>query len=200
MIYKSTKTYTTDEGLTCVFRQPLAKSHCRFLHGYALGFKFTFAANRLDEKNWVMDFGNCKPIKEWLKKTFDHTVIVSKDDPKMAAFEALAKEDLIQMVIVPATGCEAVAKFVYESVFAYIVETTGGRVWIESVEVREHGCNSAIFAPTPTMINELLKQWKESKEKAEADAKDAKQGDILKDIKEETVKEEVKEDKTDEKK
>ena len=44
MIYKSTKHYGHNIGLSAVFRQPNADhSHCRFLHGYSLAFTFTFA-------------------------------------------------------------------------------------------------------------------------------------------------------------
>jgi 6-pyruvoyltetrahydropterin/6-carboxytetrahydropterin synthase len=34
---------------------------------------------------------------------------------------------------------------VFDYVDKYIDEETNGRVWIESVEVKEHGGNSAIF-------------------------------------------------------
>ena len=56
----STKTYGHNIGLSAVFRQLHADSHCRFLHGYSLQFKFTFGCDELDEKNWVVDFGGLK--------------------------------------------------------------------------------------------------------------------------------------------
>ena len=47
--YTSTKTYGHNIGLSAVFRQPHADhSHCRFLHGYSLQFKFVFGCNELD--------------------------------------------------------------------------------------------------------------------------------------------------------
>ena len=42
MGWQVTKTYGHDLGLSCCFRQWGASSHCRFLHGYALSFSFTF--------------------------------------------------------------------------------------------------------------------------------------------------------------
>ncbi len=43
-IYRSTKMYDHNEGLSCCFRQWRATdSHCRLIHGYALAFKFVFA-------------------------------------------------------------------------------------------------------------------------------------------------------------
>ena len=75
MIYKSTKHYGHNIGLSAVFRQPNADhSHCRFLHGYSLAFTFTFACEGLDNKNWAVDFGGLRPIKAWLEDMFDHKV------------------------------------------------------------------------------------------------------------------------------
>ena len=70
--YFSTKCYGHNIGLSAVFRQPLAHSHCKLLHGYSLSFKFTFGCDELDERNWVVDFGGLKPLKAWLEETFDH--------------------------------------------------------------------------------------------------------------------------------
>ena len=52
MPHYSTKTYGHNIGLSAVFRQPHADhSHCKFLHGYSLAFKFTFGCSDLDNKN-----------------------------------------------------------------------------------------------------------------------------------------------------
>jgi 6-pyruvoyltetrahydropterin/6-carboxytetrahydropterin synthase len=71
--------------------------------------------------------------------------VIARDDPQLATFEALARDDLIDLRVMPAVGCEATARFVFDYVDKYIDEETNGRVWIESVEVKEHGGNSAIF-------------------------------------------------------
>ena len=147
-LYRSTKTYDHNEGLSCCFRQWRADhSHCRFLHGYALAFKFTFAAARLDDRNWCVDFGGLKRVKAWLHDTFDHTTLVAEDDPHRAAFESLAKDGLMVLRILPSVGCEATARYVFEAVETIIGAETGGRAWVESVEVSEHGGNSAIYKP-----------------------------------------------------
>ena len=52
---------------SCAFRQPQADSHCRFLHGYRLTAKFWFEADRLDQNNWVVDFGGLKGLKKLMK-------------------------------------------------------------------------------------------------------------------------------------
>jgi 6-pyruvoyltetrahydropterin/6-carboxytetrahydropterin synthase len=89
--FQSTKTYGTDRGLSCCFRQWKANhSHCSTLHGYSLGFKFVFESETLDEKNWCFDFGGMKPIKAYLDYMFDHTILVAEDDPALETFKALA--------------------------------------------------------------------------------------------------------------
>lgn len=146
-VFRCTKTYDHTEGLSCCFRQwRAAHSHCRFLHGYALAFRFVFATHQLDENNWCFDFGGMKPIKDWLKTMFDHTLLIAQDDPELARFEALAADGLGDVRVLAAVGCEAVAKHVHEYVSDYLRDATASRVWLESVEVKEHGGNSAIYA------------------------------------------------------
>jgi 6-pyruvoyltetrahydropterin/6-carboxytetrahydropterin synthase len=144
-IYRSIKTYDHSEGLSCCFRQWRAESHCNLVHGYALAFKFVFATDQLDERNWCFDFGGLKPIRAWLHETYDHTMVVAQDDPALPTFRALADQGLVALRIVPAVGCEATAKHVFDHVARFIDNETGGRVWLESVEVREHGGNSALY-------------------------------------------------------
>ena len=65
--YYQTKTYGHNIGLSACFRQSNAHSHCKFLHGYSLQFKFVSSCDSLDERNWVVDFGGLKPMKAWLE-------------------------------------------------------------------------------------------------------------------------------------
>jgi len=52
---------------------------------------------------------------------------------------------MMKLRILPAVGCEAVARYVFTHVGKMIRGDTQGRVWVESVEVREHSGNSAIY-------------------------------------------------------
>ncbi|HBF32780.1 6-carboxytetrahydropterin synthase [Rhizobium sp.] len=145
-IYRSTKNYDHAEGLSCCFRQWRAEhSHCKLLHGYALAFKFVFATHQLDQHNWCYDFGGMKQVRQWLHDQFDHTLLVAEDDPELATFVELANKGLVDLRIMPAVGCEQTARFCHEYVSALVTHETAGRVWLESVEVREHGGNSAVF-------------------------------------------------------
>lgn len=146
-LYRSTKTYGHEIGLSACFRQWKAESHCRLLHGYALAIRFEFASRELDVRNWVVDFGSLKPLKSILETTFDHTLLVAEDDPLRAAFEVLQGRGACRVVIVPGTGCERFAEMIYEVTEQWLKDAGySPRCWLVSVEVREHGANSAIFS------------------------------------------------------
>lgn len=152
MAYRITKTYGHDLGLSACFRQHRASSHCRFLHGYPLSFKFTFEAPKLDKNNWVLDFGSLKPLKEWLCDNFDHKLLVASDDPFLDEVAGLAGLGLADPIVVKAVGCEAFAKMAWDQAALVLMERrhravdpiTNGAHLVE-VEVREHGANSAIY-------------------------------------------------------
>lgn len=151
MAYRSTKTFGHELGLSACFRQWRAESHCRLLHGYALAVKFVFEAYDLDVRNWVVDFGSLKTLKNWLELTFDHTLLVAEDDPALPVLRALGDHAgghaLARIVIVPATGCEAFAKMIFECTQVWLKDNGySPRCRVVSVEVREHGANSAIYS------------------------------------------------------
>lgn len=146
MTYQSTKQYGHEVGLSCAFRQHRAESHCRLLHGYALAIKLTFEAEELDVRNWVADFGGLKSFKTLLENTFDHKLLVAEDDPMKDELCALAGLGLADVVIVTATGCERFAELIFRCAQIWLRDAGyGDRVWMRSVEVKEHGANSAIF-------------------------------------------------------
>ena len=146
MPYYSTKTYGHNIGLSAVFRQPNADhSHCHLLHGYSLGFKFTFACEYLDNKNWAVDFGGLKPLKAWLEDHFDHKTAIDRADPHMDVFLDLEKKGLIDLRVFDGVGAEKFAQHAYDFADNLVFEMTNGRCWCVKVEVAEHGSNSAIY-------------------------------------------------------
>jgi 6-pyruvoyltetrahydropterin/6-carboxytetrahydropterin synthase len=151
MKFQSTKIF---DGYSTVFRQWRAEgTHCSFLHGYGISFKIIFEGD-LDERNWVWDFGGMKrakntidgmPPKAWMDYMFDHTYIIAEDDPFLPLAIEMDKTEIAQVRIVPATGAEQFAKFIYEKVSEFIKIETEGRVRVVSVEFKEHNKNSAIY-------------------------------------------------------
>lgn len=143
---RSTKTFTHEVGLSACFRQWRADSHCSYLHGYSLQVRLEFGADEVDQRNWIVDFGSLKSFKSWLEHTFDHKTLVAEDDPlKDPLFEDMNDQRLIDMVVVPATGCEAFATMIFNCAEIWLKDNGyAPRVWIHKVEVSEHGANSAI--------------------------------------------------------
>ena len=123
------------------------------IHGYALQFELQFGSKDLDEKNWVVDFGGLKELKEWLKHMFDHTYLVAKDDPEMDTVLLLEDRNLIDMRLVDAVGCERFAELTFDKASSIIADKYGDRCWVESVTVREHESNSATCVNMERPIN-----------------------------------------------
>src|SRR5688572_22539335 len=145
-MFQVRKTYGHEEGLSCVFRQWRAKSHCSKLHGYALGFEFTFGCNRCDENGWVLDFGALKPIKEWLHRMFDHTTVIASDDPLLTSLTELDRINLSDIRVLTDVGCEAFAyhagMYVQQWCNDYSNREDYRTVFLVSCRVFEHGGNS----------------------------------------------------------
>ena len=145
-MYRSIKTYGNEVGLSCCFRQWRADSHCNKLHGYSLGFRFTFEAANLDKHNWVYDFGGCKWIKEYLQDNFDHKLVMARDDPILEdEFLYTVLSNIADIRYMDNVGSEKFAESVYNHVGPKIKERTKGRVSLFRVECFEHGANSASY-------------------------------------------------------
>ncbi len=147
-MFVSTKTYRNIGPVA--YRQWRAESHCRLLHGYSLTFYIEFESKTLDVRNWVVDFGSLKSFKDKLEDWFDHTLLVAEDDPDMDAFEALAERGLAKITFVERTGCEGLAKFLYDYLAEYWLPDNGytgtdRQVRVRQVTVLEHDCNSAYY-------------------------------------------------------
>lgn len=145
-LFRSSKTYGHDVGLSCCFRQWRAESHCRLLHGYALKVHIEFEATQLDETNWVVDFGSLGEIKETLKELFDHSLVLADDDPMLAELMRLEDLNLARIVVLPSVGCEAFAEYVFACVETWLQNNMMSyRVRVHHVTVSEHGANSASY-------------------------------------------------------
>jgi 6-pyruvoyltetrahydropterin/6-carboxytetrahydropterin synthase len=149
-MYRITKRYGHEEGLSCAFRQWRAgETHCRFIHGYPLAFEFSFEGETLDDRNWLISFGELKELKQELKDSFDHKTCIALDDPALATFIALDEAGLIQLNVVEDVGCEKFAELAYKKAIKILGNKIRKGVRLVSVQVSEHGGNSATYMPSP---------------------------------------------------
>jgi len=142
------------DGYSTVFRQWKADTtHCKYLHGYAISFRVWFEGE-LDERNWVWDFGGMKRAKNTIQgkspKDFftwllDHTMIIAEDDPFLESFKRMDEAGVVQLRILPATGCEKFAEYLYEVINEFLAVETNGRVRAAKVEVYENERNAASY-------------------------------------------------------
>ena len=117
------------------------------MHGYSLAFKFTFGCSDLDNKNWAVDFGGLKPLKQWLEETFDHKTVIDVNDPHLNDFRIIETKGLCQITVLDGVGAEKFAEHAWRFADQLVREQTDGRCWCESAECSEHGANSAIYTP-----------------------------------------------------
>ena len=150
--FQSSKVF---DGFSTVFRQWKAKdTHCRFVHGYGISFKVYFEGG-LDDRNWVWDFGGMKRAKTlidgkqpkaWMDHMFDHTMIIAEDDPWIDAFRQMDEAKVSQVRIIPATGAEKFAEYIYNKLNEFVKTETDNRVRVIKVKFMEHGKNAAYYS------------------------------------------------------
>ena len=149
--FQSSKVF---DGFSTVFRQWRATdTHCRFVHGYGISFKVYFEGE-LDDRNWVWDFGGMKRAttlidgkqpKAWMDYMFDHTMIIAEDDPEIKAFQQMDAVGVAQVRIIPATGAEKFAEYIYNKLNEFVKTETDNRVRVIKVKFMEHGKNAAYY-------------------------------------------------------
>ena len=87
---------------------------------------------------------------------FDHTLLVAEDDPLLDNFTALESiqggwenKGIVDLRIVPGVGCEKFAQLIHNTLSEMLHvnkhNSLNPTVKLKSVEVFEHGANSAIY-------------------------------------------------------
>jgi len=85
---------------------------CRHLHGHNGKAIITINAEGLDDQGMVLDFNEIKRIvAEWIDENLDHKMILRRDDPAVAALQALG-EPLFLVDTNPTA--ENIAKLVFD--------------------------------------------------------------------------------------
>ncbi|OGX04232.1 MAG: 6-pyruvoyl tetrahydrobiopterin synthase [Omnitrophica bacterium RIFCSPLOWO2_12_FULL_50_11] len=100
---------------------------CRHLHGHNGKIEVELSNDRLDERGMVIDFGYIgKVIKEWIDRTLDHTMLLSKDDPLLAVLKE-RKERFFVMDSNPTA--ESIAKLIYDYARSQNLPVTRVTLW-----------------------------------------------------------------------
>ncbi len=85
---------------------------CRHLHGHNGRAIVTFEASGLDDRGMVRDFSDIKTVvSRWIEEKLDHRMVLCRDDPAVAALEALG-EPLCLIDANPTA--ENIAKLIYD--------------------------------------------------------------------------------------
>lgn len=147
-VYKWVSTKEYHDAFPCAYRQWKADSHCNKIHGYSFSMKFYFGADDLDARSWVSDYGGLKELKKFLEEKFDHTLLVSADDPNMDIYKELESRKMAKLTVLPKLGCEGLADILYKYVNGIYIPDMWGpgeadRLWCFIVEVRETQSNMA---------------------------------------------------------
>ncbi|MBN1395996.1 MAG: 6-carboxytetrahydropterin synthase [Pirellulales bacterium] len=89
---------------------------CRHLHGHNGRAVVSFAAERLDDRDMVLDFSEIKRVlNRWIDENLDHRMILQRTDPAVPALERLG-EPLHLMDECPTA--ENIAKLIYDAAAA----------------------------------------------------------------------------------
>lgn len=136
---------------------------CSGLHGYDRSVHFVFAGE-VDDYGWIFPFGDLKPVKEFLEYYFDHVSLVGADDPALETVEDhhMLNGGLLSSLRALPSGVsmEMSSMFVWEHVNPYIYHMTGGRVYVERVEMKEHARNSAFVEVDAATASAQAEQYR----------------------------------------
>ena len=142
-MFTCSKTY---HDIPFAHRQHKHEGHCRFIHGHNWSFKFTFGCKELDEKGFVVDFGDLTFIRRWIETDLDHAYVYNHGDEET---ERLLAEFPDQFKAYPVESCsaEGIARHAFDKVSSLLQAHHGDRVELVSVEVLEDSRNAAEYRP-----------------------------------------------------
>jgi len=128
-------------------RQPTHPGHCALIHGHDWRFEASISSPVLDVHGFVIDFGNFRPIKEWLIEYFDHTLLLDRNDPMLKQFQNfLGDNNLAKIKVLDSVAAEGIAKMFFHKLEAWLAQVSP-RAKLVSVTVHEDWKNSATYEP-----------------------------------------------------
>ena len=123
-------------------------THCARIHGYARTVEITIVARALDERQWVVDLGALRFIRELLLTEWDHRLLVSDDDPLLEDFKVVEGKGALSLNILPRAegwgpSLEGSCQHLYDLIAPRVREATGDRCRVSKVEIWEKTDNRA---------------------------------------------------------
>ena len=106
-------------------RQHSHDGHCAWIHGHNWSFEITFEADKLDDNQFVVDFGKLKWLKRWLDERFDHTLLLNENDPWLIYLQNVLQDTpesweqgpcFSKIIVVPNCGAEGLALWIMQQV------------------------------------------------------------------------------------
>lgn len=143
-------------NLPAAHRQHRHIGHCRLIHGHNWGVDLAFVSEiggvfKPDRCGFVLDVGEMGWAKAWLEQLFDHTLLLSEDDPELPRLKRQMK-GLAAIVVVPDCSMEGLARYIFESLSRRLklllprdVKKRGLRLLF--VRVHEDEKNSVTYQP-----------------------------------------------------
>lgn len=124
-------------------RQHNHNGHCSLIHGHNWSFEFEFACDELEEgTGFVVDFGKLSQLKGMLTTSFDHTILLSPQDPQ---FKFFCDHPLFDVRAVPNTSCEGLAQYLLLKVNETLFYNNDRGVKVIALTVYEDSKNSATY-------------------------------------------------------
>lgn len=123
-------------------------TRCARIHGYARTVEITIVARELDDRQWVMDLGNLRFIRDELVEMWDHKQLVADNDPLLEDFKRLEDKGALSLTILDHSrgwgpGLEGSCQHLYDTFREKVREASNGRCHISKVEIWEKSENRA---------------------------------------------------------
>lgn len=129
-------------GYPCCHRQWRDDGHCAYLHGYDRWVEIEWEGER-DHRGWVVDFGALKEIKDWLEHMYDHTTLISPDDPYLDLFHNLNEQNALDIRVTDPT-MEGMAELVATKAITW-TKNNAPNAKVVRVECWENEKNCAVW-------------------------------------------------------
>jgi 6-pyruvoyltetrahydropterin/6-carboxytetrahydropterin synthase len=103
------------------------KGRCAHLHGHNGRVEIEIAAEALDERSMVADFGDIgRIVREWIDENLDHRMLLNESDPLVAVFRQ-HDEPVFTMDRDPTA--EEIARLIFEQAASRGLAVSRVRLW-----------------------------------------------------------------------